>query len=365
MRFIRELIGIALYEPMRLLVQVGICLVILAVGVVVYKIYDNTIHKFVTVLLKKTNSKIFACLGEAFRKPVKTFILMLCVYIAVTSFITASYLEYPLTALQIFLTKAMRIITIAVLVWGFVNSSEGIVNTVSGFQNKLDFNMNKTVTTFLAKIFKAVIIAFGGVIIISELGYDVNGLIAGIGLGGLTVALAAQDTASNFFAGLMIILDKPFSVDDWIQTPNIEGIVEDISFRSTRVRTFGDALVVIPNSQLANQPITNWSKMNKRRVIFNIGLAYKTPKEKIILVVEEIRQAIAQHKDTEKDKIVIALSELAASSLNISVQFFTTPTALDEYTQIKEDINYQIIDIVHKNGVEFAFPSTSVYIENE
>ena len=102
-------------------------------------------------------------------------------------------------------------------------------------------------------------IVLAAIAILSETGTNVTTIITGLGLGGLTFALAAQDTAQNLFGGLVILLDKPFAVDDWISTPNIEGVVEDITFRSTRIRTFPNALVVVPNSSLVSSPITNWS----------------------------------------------------------------------------------------------------------
>lgn len=134
--------------------------------------------------------------------------------------------------------------------------------------------------TFLKKIVKVLIFTVSGIAILSETGTNVTTIITGIGLGGLTFALAAQDTAQNLFGGMVILFDRPFAVDDWISTPDIEGVVEDITFRSTRIRTFPNALVIVPNSSLVSSPITNWSRMNKRRASFSIGLTYDTPKEK-------------------------------------------------------------------------------------
>ena len=141
--------------------------------------------------------------------------------------------------------------------------------------------------------------------------------------------------------------------------------MEDISFRSTSIRTFTNALILVPNSKLANEPITNWSKMYKRRVQTTIGLTYSTPKETLEKVGGEVRTMLEAHPAVHKDSIVVSFSEFSASSLDIFIQYFTTSTALDAHMQAKQDINLKIMDIVQDNGANFAFPSTSLYIEKQ
>ena len=208
-----------------------------------------------------------------------------------------------------------------------------------------------------------VIVIIAVLIVLGEFGVNINGLITGVGLGGLTFALAAQDTASNIFGGLVIISDKPFAVGDWIQTASIEGTVEDISFRSTRIRTFDDALLVVPNSTLSSASITNWSKMNKRKVKFNIGLTYNTAPSQVKNIIADIETFLNSHKDIVSDTPLVKLDEFGSSSLNIIVMFFTSQTSLAELKRVREEINYEILDVVHRHESSFAFPSTSVYME--
>ncbi|MFA1822484.1 mechanosensitive ion channel family protein [Virgibacillus oceani] len=124
-----------------------------------------------------------------------------------------------------------------------------------------------------SRTLRIVIIAISFSIIAQEFGYDVNGFVAGLGIGGLAFALAAKDALANMFGGIIIITKKPFTIGDWVLTPSVEGTVEDISFRSTKVRTFAQALVTVPNATLSNEPITNWSKMGKRQITFNSRLS--------------------------------------------------------------------------------------------
>ena len=209
------------------------------------------------------------------------------------------------------------------------------------------------------------ILIIAGIAVLSETGINVATLITGIGLGGLTIALAAQDTAQNLFGGLVILLDKPFQVDDWISTPDIEGVVEDITFRSTRVRTFPNALVVVPNSTLVSSPITNWSRMNKRRASFTVGLTYNTTEAQLQRCIARITEMINQNPEVLADDTVVAFNSFQDSSLEISVLFYTRATSFSAFQKIKEQVNYGIMKIVEEEGASFAFPTQTVHLQRE
>ena len=201
--------------------------------------------------------------------PLKSFFAASGIYLALVNLNPSAGMEH-------FLLKVYRISVIIIVTWILLRLCDCASDSFFRFGNKLDeqldVNLNKTLMTFLKKALKVLLIVLAAIAILSETGTNVTTIITGLGLGGLTFALAAQDTAQNLFGGLVILLDKPFAVDDWISTPNIEGVVEDITFRSTRIRTFPNALVIVPNSSLVSSPITNWSRMNKRRATFSIGL---------------------------------------------------------------------------------------------
>ena len=234
-----------------------------------------------------------------------------------------------------------------------------------GKQEELENRLNKTLMTLLKKAAKVLILIIAGIAVLSETGINVATLITGIGLGGLTIALAAQDTAQNLFGGLVILLDKPFQVDDWISTPDIEGVVEDITFRSTRVRTFPNALVVVPNSTLVSSPITNWSRMNKRRASFTVGLTYNTTEAQLQRCIARITEMINQNPEVLADDTVVAFNSFQDSSLEISVLFYTRATSFSAFQKIKEQVNYGIMKIVEEEGASFAFPTQTVYLQRE
>ena len=201
-------------------------------------------------------------------------------------------------------------------------------------------------------------------IIAEKWGYDIQGFVTGLGLGGLAFALAAKDVAGNIIAGIFIIIDKPFSVGDWISSDILEGTVESISFRTTKIRTFEQALITVPNSKLSNEPVTNFSRRGKRRVNFNLSVTYGTSKEKLQICVEKIRNMIDNHPQVNKDVLYVRFDKFNASSLDIFIYFFIDTPELSQYLKIKENINFNIMEILQQEGVSMALPSTSVYVES-
>ena len=200
-------------------------------------------------------------------------------------------------------------------------------------------------------------------VIAEEWGYNVSGFIAGLGLGGAT-SLAAKDI-SNIFGGVVIIMDKPFSIGERISSPSVDGVVEDISFRSTKVRTLTDALVTVPNSTLANEPVTNWARMEKRRVSFSLGIKNDTPAEKLKICLEKIRAMLEDHPAVHKDTIFAVFDQFNEGRLEIFIYFFTITPNWGEFLKIKEDVNFKIMAVLEEEGVSLAFPGRSVYLQND
>jgi MscS family membrane protein len=205
----------------------------------------------------------------------------------------------------------------------------------------------------------------GFAVILQSWGYNVTGFVASLGIGGLAFALAAKDTAANLFGSLVIFGDKPFEIGDWIKTDEVEGTVEDIGIRSTKVRTFAQALVHVPNATLANSAIINWSRMGKRRIKMNVGLTYETTEAQMRTIVEQIRSMLQGHEEIDQSTLFIHFTDYSESSLDIFCYFFTKTTVWGEYLRVREDVNLKIKKIVEENGSAFAFPSRTVYLESD
>ncbi len=198
-----------------------------------------------------------------------------------------------------------------------------------------------------------------------EWGYDISGLVAGLGLGGLALAMASKDSLANMFGGFVILVDKPFSIGDWIQTEGLEGTVEAVTFRSTRIKTFDQGLIHIPNTNLSSVPITNMSRMKKRRARFTLGLSYSTKKGQMRECIQGIKEFLSKVPDISQEEgdSFVAFSGYGPSSMDILVLYYTKVTDFSGHTLIKEKVNFAIMDIVEKSGTTMAFPSQSVYFE--
>jgi len=218
---------------------------------------------------------------------------------------------------------------------------------------------------YIRKGIKVIIVIVGISVIAKEWNYDLGALLTGLGLGGLALALAAQETIANFFGGLTIMVDKPFLIGDWIQTPDVEGTVEDIGFRSTRIRTFAQALVTVPNSSLAKSNITNWSRMGKRRITFNLSLTYGTSAAQIETLLARVRDMLENHPGIHPETIFVFFDSFGQNGPVLFLYFFTKTTKWKEYLEVREDVNLKLMHILDELGLKVAYPSMSVYMEEQ
>lgn len=217
---------------------------------------------------------------------------------------------------------------------------------------------------FLRVTGKLILFAIAIVMIIQEWGYDISGLVAGIGLGGLAFSLAAQDTLSNLFGFTAIVGDSPFNVGDYIKTPDVEGTVEHVGVRSTQVRQLDQALVTIPNSKLAQSAILNWSRLSKRRVDYTLGMTYDTTSNQMRVLLDRIRLLLNGFETVEAKSIQVFFVNFGENSLDILIRCYIWKSDWAEFQYEKEKINLAIMDIVEQMKLDIAFPSRSIYIEN-
>ncbi len=219
---------------------------------------------------------------------------------------------------------------------------------------------------FLNRVVKFFITVIAVLFVLNNCGVNVNTIVASLGIGGMALAFASQDTIANFFGSVSIILDRPFIVGDWIKTNSCEGTVETIGFRSTRVRTFNKSLVTIPNSILAKELIENFSKMPIRRSKQILGLTYSTTAEQMETFLPELRETVLAVDGVVKDAgVVVEFAGFGASSLDIELIFFTEETGYGFFKETVRNVNLEIMKLVEKRGLSFAFPSLSLYVEKD
>ncbi len=204
--------------------------------------------------------------------------------------------------------------------------------------------------------------AIGGVFILQNLDVNITSLIAGLGLGGLAVALAAQDTLKNLLGGATILADKPFQVGDWVIVGDIEGTVEQVGFRSTRIRTFADSLITVPNARMTDTAVNNMGQRTWRRYYTTVGIAYHTDPDRIQAFVEGIRAIVRSNQQMRHDYYIVELHSFGASSLNIMVYTFIGASNWNEELRTRHVFNVDIIRLAQELQVEFAFPTQTLHI---
>ncbi|TLS37072.1 mechanosensitive ion channel family protein [Pseudalkalibacillus caeni] len=343
---------ISSYETLK---NLGISIGIFLLFLVFRKLFTKYIFQLILRLSNKTPTEFFTYICLAFEKPIRWLFLIIGIYVS------AKYFPFMEQKNPLFL-NLVRSAVIIIITWGLYNLSSSSSLLFTKVNERFNIKIDQILIPFFSKALRFIIIAISFSIIAQEFDYDVNGFVAGLGLGGLAFALAAKDALANLFGGIVIITEKPFSIGEWIMTPSVEGTVEDINFRSTRVRTFDQAVVTVPNATLANESITNWSKMGKRRITFNLGLTYDTPKEKIERVTRKIDYLLRNHEAIHKDTIFATFDKYNDSSLDIFLYFFTKTTVWAEFLKVKEEINFKIMDILEEEGVSVAFPSRTLYV---
>jgi MscS family membrane protein len=246
-------------------------------------------------------------------------------------------------------------------------------------------NMRKEMVDFLLRILKILIFILLLLFLLVQLGFDIKAIIASLGIGGIAIALAAKDTLTNFFGSLNIITDNSFSQGDWIEAGNVEGTVVDIRMRTTRIRTFENAMITVPNAQLANMSILNWSKrVIGRRIKMSLGITYESKMSDIESLVDEIREMLQNHQliattksniDKKpyllkkedligvKNNILVYIDEYANSSINILVYCFSRSPNWEDWLETKQDVIVEISKLVEKNNCTFAFPTQTIHLE--
>lgn len=214
---------------------------------------------------------------------------------------------------------------------------------------------------FISTTLQVLAIVVGVFYMLEALSINVVGVLAGLSIGGLAVALAAQDTIKNLFGSLTIFLDKPFKVGDWITADGIDGDVEEIGVRSTRIRTFYHSILYVPNGKLADMIVDNLGLRVYRRYKTTLGLTYNTHPTKIKIFVETLKQIVLRHEKTRKDFFGIYFQEYGQHSLNIMFNIFFAVDSFEEEWATREEINILILELAHELNIDFAFPTQTLH----
>ena len=351
-----------LVEFWNRLTSIEIVDIIIAIGIIVFfRILSGTFSYMIIRIFKIKSKKAKEIKESAFFKPLKVFFIILGIYLAIV------FLRVPLQIneqVMNIVTKAFKIISVIEFAVGLANSFTSRTILGKKLRKSLSQKMDDTVFEFVLKIARVLIYIIAVFFVLAILEINLTGLIAGLGLGGVIVTLAAQDTAKNLFGGVVIFIDKPFVVGDWIEMDNYEGTIEDITFRTTRIRTFENALVNIPNAIIADASVTNWSKMEKRRYKTNLCVELDTPLEKLELLKTRIEKMLQERESVYDDSIIVRFDQISDNGINILIYTYTNSVDYASYLKEVEDINMKIMKILREEDIKLAYDTKTVYVKN-
>ena len=319
------------------------------------KFFTKIVLVFLQKLSKRTENFYDDRIISALKHPIR----FLFVIVAFHVFFLLIYKE------SIFIKNILDTLVVYTLFWAILNTVEALKELTYAATSKFNPDLSKEMGNFIIAILKILVAGIGLAAILTVWGINVTALIASLGLGGLAFALAAKDTASNLFGSFALLADKSIRIGEWVKVGGVEGVVEDVGMRTTKIRSFEKTLITVPNQLLANQPIENFSRRGIRRIKMHIGLTYGTTSEQLLKIKADIETMLRNHDGiSQKDSLMVYFDSFGDSSLNIFVYCFTATANWAKYLEIREDVHVKIMQIVEANGSGFAFPSQSIYVES-
>ncbi|MFY9308487.1 MAG: mechanosensitive ion channel domain-containing protein [Bacteroidia bacterium] len=338
---------------------------ILLVGLIFQRLLSKLLTLFVFKFLQKYTTGVgYERLLALLKRPMGVFVILIFIYLAFNR------LDFPEEwhcgpiekfGLRMVFYRTFQVMIVGSLTWILLRVVDffGVV-----FLHRASLTETKTddqLVPFIKETVKVVICIFSVFFILGAV-FELNvaSLVAGLGIGGLAIALAAKESLENLLGSFTIFLDKPFVIGDQIKVGSVEGKVENIGFRSTRIRTAEKSFVTVPNKKLIDNELDNFSLRTQKRVTFTLGLVYETKSDQLKNIVAEIFNAIENHEFVTKGETRVRMYGFDINSVNIMVLYFIDSIEYDIYLNVREEINYRIIEIVEKNGSRFAHQVTPV-----
>lgn len=328
------------------------------VATFIVSIVETGVYHFLHARLVKTKSKWDDSFLYALHRPLSVFIWAMGFLCALM--IAAFYLKNDLLIAVLPIAKTLTF-SVALL-WFFLRYISEVEKNISARSGET--LVDKTTTHALAQILRVVVIVITGLIVMQTFNIPISGILAFGGIGGAAIAFSSKDLLANFFGGIIIFLDRPFAVGDWIRSPdrNIEGTVEQIGWRLTRIRTFDKRPLYVPNGLFSNVVIENATRMENRRIKTLLGVRYQDA-NKVASIVDDIERMLRSHPEIDPDKtIIVNLVEFGPSSLNIMIYCFTKNTEWIRFQAIQQDVFLKILEVVDQHSAQCAFPTTTLNI---
>lgn len=334
----------------------------LVIAVIILAVFD-----FFSPLMAKITIKIFnfklhkkEIKENAFYGPLNGFYRITGIYLVIVFLKNDFGISEEIIGIITRIYKIMLILFISNSLANSITKKSKVINKVKLYSEKeLDDSSVKLIIRFI-RAFIYIIAVF---IIFAEIGYDLSGLITGLGLGSVVLTLAAQDTLKNLFGGIIIFMDKPFKHGDHVKINKYEGVIEDITFRSTRLRTLDNSVVQIPNSLVASESIENITKINNRRYKINLELNLDTKLEKIEILKNYIFKYLFKNENILNDTINVYFDKITGNGYNIVVICYLNVSEYMDYLEVSEQINKGLVSILNKEGIDLAYDTKTIEIK--
>ena len=330
----------------------------ISVGIIILFCLFSSLIAYGIIKIFKWKSTRKEIKENSLYKPIKTVVIWIGLHVAIL------ILGLPSNVTSI-CNKIFRIGIIVILAIGIANMFSPDSKIFKKISNHKRIKGNQTLINFISKVAKGVVYVIATLLIMTELNFNLGGLVAGLGLSGVIIALAAQDIAKNLFGGMAIILDKPFSVGDWIQTANYSGTVEDITFRSTRLRMTDNTVVTIQNSTLSNEPVINYAKLPMRRYSTTLNLALETNSDVVENIIGKLKFALSNTEGVVVSGLNVYFQKISEDGIEIGIFFNTKIVSYNEYLAFCEQINLLLLKVLESENVKLSYPTQKVYVADK
>ncbi len=338
--------------------RVGVAFLICLVTLIINKVFSKYLLRVAERLTQKTDTRYDDLLIGALNRPAGFLIFTMGIYYAISALqLPAEPYDFPGVIHTVY--KILISFIIIITLYRLVNLLAEFLKSVFA---RADEELAMQFAPLITQALRITIFILGVLLIVQNLGYSIGSLLAGFGIGGLAIALAAQDTLANLFGTLVMVADKPFKIGDWVTFKGVDGDVESIGLRSTKVRTWSKSLKIVPNKLLTSEIIENWAAMPKRRVKMTIGITYDSPRKKVEELRDTMEQILIDDPDVNQEYLLVYFTDFAPSSLGIFVYYFTKTTVWKDYLVIRQRINLKFMAAVEDLGLSFAFPSQTLYM---
>lgn len=339
-------------NPKEMLIRLIVGLSVLLVLIIFRnKLSQLLVYSFNKLFLRNSE-KARAATKESVTKPLSFFICVIGIYIGSEIIAPSGEVRSPV----LLIVKLGLIISVG---WFFIKLIESYKNI-----NDNSSQSKKTAVKFISNIFKAVIATICALLVLEQFGISATKIFAALGIGGVAVAFACKDAVENLLSGFIIIFDKPFEVDDFIEIGDVCGTVEDIKIRTTRIRELDGSERIFPNTTMANSPITNWTKISSRSVNSQFGLTYSMTKEQVIRFTQGLNKILNENENVNDESIRISFDEYGESALIINAFYVIEQADIFKFKNVLTDINLSVKEFVDSSDIEMAFNTQTVHLVN-